>query len=75
MTLYVSGMMRLDHRRWRLGPYWTKDQCFYVNVPSNKKPVKPFGEPHWSSSLGDAPIIDFRVQVATKEDFSTTKAH
>ena len=44
-------------------------------VPSNNKTVEPFGEPHWSSSLGDFPMLDFRVQVATKEDFSTTKAH
>ena len=44
-------------------------------VPSNNKTVEPFGEPHWSSSLGDAPILDFRVQVATQEDFSATKAH
>ena len=43
-------------------------------VPSNNKPVEPFGKPHWSSSLGDASIVDFRVQVATKEDFST-RAH
>jgi hypothetical protein len=44
-------------------------------VPSNNTPVEPFGEPHWSSSLGDAPVVDFRVQVATQEDFSATKAH
>ena len=44
-------------------------------VPSNNKTVEPFGEPHWSSSLGDAPILDFRIQVATQEDFSATKAH
>ena len=44
-------------------------------VPSNNKTVEPFGEPHWSSSFGDAPIVDFRVQVATQEDLSKTKAH
>ena len=44
-------------------------------VPSNSETVEPYGEPHWSSSLGDALILDFRVQMATKEDFKTTKAH
>ena len=44
-------------------------------VPSNKKTVEPYGEPHWSSSLGDAPILDFRIQMAISEDFKTTKAH
>lgn len=44
-------------------------------VPSNDKPVEPFGKPHWISSLGNTPMIDFRVQVATQENFETTKAH
>ena len=44
-------------------------------VPSNDETVEPYGEPHWSSSLGDAPILDFSIQIATKEDFKTTKAH
>ena len=44
-------------------------------VPSNSKTVEPFGDPHWFSSLGDAPIIDFRVQVANQESFQATKAH
>lgn len=45
------------------------------SVPSNDYPVEPFGFPHWSSALGNAPILDFRVQVATKENFDDTKAH
>ncbi|XP_046839690.1 uncharacterized protein LOC124433873 isoform X3 [Xenia sp. Carnegie-2017] len=44
-------------------------------VPSNSKTVEPFGEPHWIRSLGEAPMVDFRVQMATKDDFKTTKAH
>ena len=44
-------------------------------VPSNSKTVEPFGKPHWFSSLGDAPILDFHVQVATQKDLSATKAH
>ena len=51
-----------------------KNSSVTWTVPSNSKPVEPFGDPHWSSSLGDAKILDFRVQVATKEDFNTTKA-
>ena len=44
-------------------------------VPSNNKPVEPFADPHWTSSLGNAPIIDFRVQMASAENFKTTTAH
>lgn len=44
-------------------------------VPSNNDPVSPFGDPHWSSALGDAPILDFRIQMAISEDFKQTKAH
>ena len=52
-----------------------KNNSITWTVPSNNKTVEPYGEPHWSSSLGDAPILDIRVQMATKEDFKTTKAH
>jgi hypothetical protein len=45
------------------------------SLPSNDIPVGPFGEPHWSSSVGDAPILDFKVQMATKDDFKSTIAH
>ena len=44
-------------------------------VPSSDKTVEPLGEPHWTSALGNAPIVDFRVQVARTESFKTTKAH
>ncbi|XP_046839770.1 uncharacterized protein LOC124433941 isoform X2 [Xenia sp. Carnegie-2017] len=44
-------------------------------VPSNSKTVEPFGEPHWISSLGEAPMVDFRVQMATRDDFKASKAH
>ena len=52
-----------------------KNNSITWTVPSNNNTVDPYGEPHWSSSLGDAPILDFSIQVATKEDFKTTKAH
>ena len=44
-------------------------------VPSNDDVVEPFGLPHWSSNLGDIRILDFRIQMALKDDFKTTKAH
>ena len=46
-----------------------------LSVPSNNTVVEPFGDPHWTSAFGDAPVLDFRVQMATKEDFKATKAH
>ncbi|CAB4035578.1 Hypothetical predicted protein, partial [Paramuricea clavata] len=52
-----------------------KNNSVTWTVPSNNEPVDPYGEPHWTSSLGDAPILDFRVQMATHEDFKATKAH
>ena len=45
------------------------------SIPSNNKTVTPYGVPHLSSTLGDVPILDFRVQVATSENFKATKAH
>ena len=52
-----------------------KNSSVTWTVPSNSKTVEPFGEPHWISSLGEAPMVDFRVQMATKDDFKATKAH
>jgi hypothetical protein len=52
-----------------------KNSSITWTVPSNDFPVEPKGDdPHWASNLGDAPIIDFRVQIATAEDFQQTKA-
>ena len=45
------------------------------SVPSNDKPVEPNGDPHWTSEFGDVPMNDFRVQMATSDNFKTTKAH
>ena len=52
-----------------------KNDSITWSVPSNDDPVEPFGIPHWISSLGDVDIIDFRIQMASKEDFQATKAH
>jgi hypothetical protein len=43
-------------------------------LPSNTTPVHPYGPPHWLSSLGDAQIMDFRVQIATSDNLKATKA-
>ncbi|XP_028403917.1 uncharacterized protein LOC114526500 [Dendronephthya gigantea] len=52
-----------------------KNTSITWTVPSSNTPVEPFGDPHWISSLGNAPIIDFRVQVSSQEKFEATKAH
>ena len=52
-----------------------KNNSITWSVPSNDIPVEPYGDPHWLSSLGDAQILDFRIQMATKEDFKDTVAH
>ena len=44
-------------------------------LPSNSTPVHPYGPPHWSSSLGEAPILDFRVQIGTRESLKSTRAN
>ena len=33
-------------------------------VPSSNDAVEPYGNPHWASHLGDAPILDLRIQMA-----------
>ncbi|CAB4038204.1 Hypothetical predicted protein [Paramuricea clavata] len=45
------------------------------SVPSSNKTVEPFGHPHWSSEFGDVSVLDFRIQIASDEDFENTKAH
>jgi hypothetical protein len=42
------------------------------SVPSNNQTVAPFGEPQLSSSFGDAPVLDFRVQISTTGNFAET---
>ena len=44
-------------------------------VPSSNDAVEPYGNPHWASHLGDAPILDLRIQVARTEDLSKPLAH
>ena len=44
-------------------------------IPSRDNPVEPYGDPQWASHLGDAPILDFRIQISAAEDLSKTLAH
>lgn len=44
-------------------------------VPSNNTRVDPFSSHQWSSALGNASVMDFRIQVSTSSNFSDTKAH
>ena len=52
-----------------------KNDSVTWSVPSNNDPVEPFGKPHWHSSFGEVDILDFRIQMASKDDFRATKAH
>ncbi|CAB4024583.1 Hypothetical predicted protein, partial [Paramuricea clavata] len=65
--------MTTDEGGWIL--IGRKNNSITWSVPSNNKTVEPYGDPHWSSLFGNAPILDFRVQVATSENFRATKAH
>ena len=65
--------MTTDEGGWIL--IGRKNSSITWSVPSNNETVEPYGDPHWSSSLGNLPILDFRVQVATTENFQATKAH
>jgi hypothetical protein len=51
------------------------NSCLTWTVPSKDKAVEPYGDPQWASHLGDAPILDFRIQVSMAEDLSKTLAH
>mgnify|MGYP002804350115 CR=1 FL=1 len=64
-----------DNRRRRVDLDWEKRT---VQSLGQFHPItKPWnhGDPHRSSSLGNLPILDFRVQVATSENFEATKPH
>ncbi|XP_028396090.1 uncharacterized protein LOC114520085 [Dendronephthya gigantea] len=46
------------------------------DIPSKDEPVHPLSdELFWTSQLGDAPILDFRIQLSTSKHFNGTKAH
>ena len=45
------------------------------SVPSNDTPVDPYGPPHWLSSIGDAPVLDFRIQVSKSENPQRPVSH
>ncbi len=46
------------------------------SVPSKDEAVDPrSSETYWSSQLGDAPILDFMIQISTGDSFKDTRAH
>ena len=45
------------------------------DVPSTNETVEPFAYPHWSSEFGEVSVLDFRIQVASDDDFKNTMAH
>ncbi|CAB4034088.1 Hypothetical predicted protein, partial [Paramuricea clavata] len=53
-----------------------KHNAIMWDVPSKDQPVEPdSSETYWTSQLGDAPILDFRIQLSTSDSFDNTKAH
>ncbi|XP_046843367.1 uncharacterized protein LOC124437433 [Xenia sp. Carnegie-2017] len=53
-----------------------KQDAVTWDIPSVDKPVHPFSkDKYWTSQLGDAPILDFRIQLSTSDSFKNTKAH
>jgi hypothetical protein len=53
-----------------------KHDAIMWDVPSKDQPVEPHSsETYWTSQLGDAPILDFRIQLSTSDSFDNTKAH
>ena len=65
MTTDGGGYILIGHKTSPIT--WT--------VPSNSTRVDPFTSHQWSSELGNASIMDFRVQISTSNDFADTKAH
>ena len=51
-----------------------QDSSITWNVPSTNESVEPYGSPRWSSVLGNAPILDIRVQLSTSKKFKDTKS-
>ena len=53
-----------------------KHDAITWDIPSKDETVDPKSvDTFWTSQLGDAPILDFRVQFADSDSFDATKAH
>ena len=53
-----------------------KHDAIMWDIPSKNQPAEPHSnETYWTSQLGDAPILDFRIQISTSDSFDGTKAH
>ena len=44
-------------------------------VPFHNTRVDPFSSHQWYSALGNASVMDFRVQLSTSNNFHDKKAH
>jgi hypothetical protein len=53
-----------------------KHDAIVWDVPSKDQPAEPkSSDTYWTSQLGDAPILDFRIQLSDSDSFDDTKAH
>ena len=53
-----------------------KHDAITWDIPSKDETADPKStEKYWTSQLGDAPILDFRIQLSTSDSFDDTKAH
>ena len=51
-----------------------KDSPVSWTLPSDPSLVSPSGKPHWSSVLGNASMLEFRIQVSTTKYLQQAKA-
>ena len=65
MTMDGGGFSLIAHKTSAVT--WT--------VPSNNTRVDRFSSHQWSSALGNASVMDFRVQLSTSNNFRDKKAH
>ena len=53
-----------------------KHDAITWDIPSKDQAADPkSSEKYWTSQLGDASILDFRVQISDTDSFDNTKAH
>ena len=53
-----------------------KHDAITWDIPSKDETVDPKSvDTFWTSQLGDAPILDLRIQFSSSDSFDDTKAH
>ena len=53
-----------------------KHDAITWDIPSKDETIVPnSADKFWTSQLGDAPILDFRIQLSTSDSLDDTKAH